>query len=150
MKILGWLTGSVATLIDKIGEAIDRNTTTDAERLKLNNEVQSIMAQFIIEAQRLAVEDTANARKRETDLRNTVGVYTQNIFAGVAIVALIALIYIWVFIPIQPENKDMLYMLLGYLSAIVMQIFSYWFGSSEGSQRKDQFINKQTPPSSKQ
>ena len=42
----------------------------------------------------------------------------------------------------NPTQKDLVIYILGVLSAVVTQIFSYYFGSSQGSARKTEQINQ--------
>jgi hypothetical protein len=136
-KLLDFLSGGAAKVIDSIGNVIDNVTTTQEEKLTLKNEAARIVGQEFLNMQMMANEEMANARNREIELKNSVGGWTQNVMAGLTILSFLACIFTWMFIDIRNENKDMLYMLIGYLGGQVGQIFSYWFGSSVGSQKKD-------------
>ena len=54
------------------------------------------------------------------------------------ILIVLALFYVLIFSPkvIQSESKDIVMYILGVLSAVLTQIYSYYFGSSAGSADK--------------
>jgi len=53
-----------------------------------------------------------------------------------------ALFFVFVYAPLSPEKKDIIIYILGVLSAIDSQIFSYYFGSSEGSDINNKLLNQ--------
>jgi ABC-type proline/glycine betaine transport system permease subunit len=136
-KLLDFLSGGAAKVIDSIGNVIDNVTTTQEEKLTLKNEAARIVGQEFLNMQMVANEEMANARNREIELKNSIGGWTQNLAAALVIISFLVCIFVWMFIDIRTANKDMLYMLTGSLGTLVVQIFSYWFGSSVGSQKKD-------------
>jgi hypothetical protein len=54
-----------------------------------------------------------------------------------------ALFFTLIFVPLQPEKKDIIIYILGVLSAIDTQIFSFFFGSSKDSEVKNRMIQHQ-------
>lgn len=67
--------------------------------------------------------------------------------SSVALVSLSVLgfmCYALVNIPIPENNKEALYILIGIISSTVSMIANYYFGSSKGSQAKDDVISKMT------
>jgi len=54
-----------------------------------------------------------------------------------------ALFFILIFYPLQSEKKDIVIYILGVLSAIDSQIFSFYFGSSKDSEVKNRMIHHQ-------
>ena len=144
-KLLSFLSGGASKVIDSVGNAIDKLTTTQEEKSALKNEANRIIAKEFLDLQMVANEEMANARNREIELKNSIGSWTQNLMAGLTVVSFLACIFTWMFVDIRQENKDMLYMLIGYLGSQVGQAFSYWFGSSVGSQKKDTLLNKLNP-----
>jgi hypothetical protein len=59
---------------------------------------------------------------------------------GVFLIMVLALIYV----PIPSENRDSLTLLIGIVSGGVGTIVGYYFGSSKGSQKKSDLIEKIT------
>jgi hypothetical protein len=54
-----------------------------------------------------------------------------------------ALFFILIFYPLQSEKKDIVIYILGVLSAIDTQIFSFYFGSSKDSEVKNRMLHHQ-------
>jgi len=84
--------------------------------------------------------DTQDARKRETTLKDSIGVWVQNASAVLVIVAFLGLLFVTVYLKVEIANKDMVNILLGALGTIVIQVFQYWFGSSKSSADKNEHI----------
>jgi hypothetical protein len=49
-------------------------------------------------------------------------------------------IYILIHTEIQPGNREVVLVLTGALGAMVKDVFGFYFGSSEGSQRKTELM----------
>lgn len=90
----------------------------------------------------MAVQDKSSAREREVSLRNTIGVWVQNMSAIVVIVAFIGLLYVSFFYEGEVYNRGIVDIMIGSLGTIVVSIFSYWFGSSQGSANKETQIRE--------
>ena len=58
------------------------------------------------------------------------------------LVAFIGLIFQLLFIKVPGENNDLVMFLFGCLTAIVKDVYGYYFGSSEGSTRKSEVMEK--------
>jgi len=55
-------------------------------------------------------------------------------------VAVIGTLFLLIYIPLPPLSKDAVLLVLGGLLARLGDIYSYYFGSSEGSQRKTELL----------
>lgn len=60
--------------------------------------------------------------------------------AALVTVGLLGIIILLVNVDIKETSKDVLLVVLGALVAIVKDVFGYYFGSSEGSQRKTELM----------
>lgn len=127
-------------LIGEIANAADRFIVTAEDRHRFRAELLEIEAQAEAELARIAAQDRDSARNREIILRNTVGVLVQNIAAILMILAFVGLIYIVYVMPVNlvPEQWAVVHTMFGHLGGIVATIIAFWFGSSEGSRRKDE------------
>jgi hypothetical protein len=93
--------------------------------------------------------DTQNARKRETGIATNEKAPLLNRIAGPVIafstiLLTFALFYIAIFTDFDPNQtgrKEVILYILGVLSAIATQIFSYYFRSSQGSAEKSRTID---------
>lgn len=52
--------------------------------------------------------------------------------------------YALVYVPIPESNKEALYILIGIISSTVGLIVGFYYGSSKGSQKKTELIDKMT------
>ncbi len=131
------LLGGIGNIISKFKGDPTKLAELEAELKKLalgHEEKMQELAQREVEAN---YKDKDSARSREVSLRNTIGVYTQNIAAMVVIGSLVSLSFIAFFTKIEIPNRDIAMMLIGALITIVVNIFGYWFGSSQGSANKE-------------
>lgn len=117
---------------------IDNATVSPEEKEEMLAELKNIELTFFQEE----VKDRQDARQREIVLKDSIGVWNQNVVAFLVIVAFIGLLFGVVFMKVEVQNKELVYTLLGLLGGIVSSIFNYWFGSSQGSaKRNDQMID---------
>lgn len=146
--------GGAGTLVDSVGKVLDNVITTKEEKMQLDNEMRKSEQQFQLdmkkltnEQQQMILSDIASARQREmtvqtseqaTKLAKNISPY---LALGTAVITL-TLFFILVFSPevIDPNSKEVLMYILGVLSAILTQIYSYYFGSSAGSAEKSKTL----------
>ena len=116
--------------IEGIAGAIDRFVTTPEEKQKLRQALDQELHRHLEAMHKAVLNDVASARSREESLRNTVGIWVQNL-AAVFVLLLFCclLVLLWVQ-PLAPENQRLADLLLGSLSGVVLQLFNYWFGAS--------------------
>jgi hypothetical protein len=138
MKFLSKIFGATGILKD-VSDIADRFITTPQERREFEEAIKERLRSHELEAMSLANADRDSARNREVTLRNTLGVWAQNISAIAVIFGFMTLLYIVLMqpLPLSDRQATMADILLGTLGSIVIQIFQYWFGSSEGSRKKD-------------
>ncbi|MDD5649821.1 MAG: hypothetical protein PHF86_05275 [Candidatus Nanoarchaeia archaeon] len=71
---------------------------------------------------------------------------TKHVASLLAIFALFltfGLFFILIYFPLDPAKKDIAIYILGVLSAIITQIFSFYFGSSKDSEVKNRMLHRQ-------
>ena len=144
-----------STLVDSVGKVLDNVITTKEEKQQLDNELVKAEMQYNLEMQKLsveerkmAIEDTSNARNREVEIAKSENAtkLSKNIGAYLALGTVIlafTLFYILIFKPdsVSDKSKDVVLYILGILSAVLVQIYSYYFGSSASSAAKDRTIS---------
>lgn len=142
--------GGAAKLVDSIGNAIDNIATSKEEKMSLENEIRKAEFQYNIENKKLDVEldkaflaDTQSAREMNNRVNESVNAskLTKNIAAYLAIGATVLTFGLFAVIILRkfdPETKDIIIYLLGALTTIITQIFSFYFGSSQGSKDKSE------------
>jgi hypothetical protein len=143
--------GGASTLVDSVGKVLDNVITTKEEKLQLENEIAKSEMQFQLdmkkltnEEQQMLLNDVSNARQREVQVLSAPNAswWTKNTMhvlgIGTCIITL-SLFYVLIFRPElvkDSSGKEVIMYILGVLSAILTQIYSYYFGSSAGSAAK--------------
>jgi K+-sensing histidine kinase KdpD len=104
------------------------------------------------EEQQMIIGDISSARQRETQVQTSeyATQLAKNVSPYLALgttTVTLTLFFILVFTPdvIQQESKEVLLYILGVLSAILSQIYSYYFGSSAGSAAKSHTLANMQP-----
>ncbi len=142
--------GGASTLVDSVGKVLDNVVTTKEEKMQLEIEMRKSEMQFQLDMQKLSNEerqmilgDINNARQREVQMMNSENATKLNrnlmpIMALGTIILVLALFFVLVFTPsvIQSDSKEIVMYILGVLSAVLTQVYSYYFGSSAGSADK--------------
>jgi len=149
--------GGASTLVDSVGRVLDNVVTTKEEKMSLDNEIRKSEMQFQLDMQKLSNEeqqmiigDLNSARQREvqvqtseyaTQLAKNVAPY---LALGTTLITL-TLFFVLIFRPgnVPQESKEIILYILGVLSAVLTQIYSYYFGSSAGSAAKSHTIANQ-------
>lgn len=148
MSWLSFLTGGASELVDSIGNAIDKNITSDEERGKLRNELVKLNQDFVTKAYEfeakqaeITAKDRETARNREVELAKAG---KKNITMGVlvAFVLIGMLLLSWFALTQDIRERDIFLMIIGVAIAKINDIYGYFFGSSHGSALKTDIINK--------
>jgi len=145
-----------STLVNSVGKVLDNVITSKEEKLQLDNEILKADMQYQLDMKKLSNEerqmilgDINSARQREMQIQTSEQAtkLAKNISPLLAlgtVVIVLALFYVLVFSPstVKGDSKDIVMYILGVLSAVLTQIYSYYFGSSAGSQAKDNTIKE--------
>jgi len=155
---MGFLTdlfsGGAGKLVDSVGNTLDKLTTTKDEVMQHELELKKAEMQFQLDQQKLGIEehhnilvDVDSARKRSSEVETNANAssLSKNIGSYLAITTTLltfVLFYIVIFRneTIKTEVKDVVLYVLGVLSTILTQVFSFYFGSSQGSVDKSKII----------
>ena len=146
--------GGANTLVDSVGKVLDNVVTTKEEKMQLDNEIRKSEMQFQLDLKKLSNEeqqmilgDISSARQREVQVQTSEHAtkLSKNVSPMLAlgtVVIVLGLFYVLIFSPstVQGDSKDIVMYILGVLSAVLTQIYSYYFGSSAGSAAKSQTI----------
>jgi hypothetical protein len=152
------LSGGAGNVITAVGNVIDNLTTSKEEKMQLELEMKKADQQYQVDLKKLSLEEQKNltaemdsARKREVDLSASpyATKLSKNVTPFLAIGTTILTFSLFLFIllrTVDADKKEIIFYILGVLSAVVTQIFSYYFGSSMGSSDKaktiDTMLNK--------
>ena len=154
MSILSKIFSSGASgLVDSVGKVVDNIITTKEEKMQLQNEAARAEREYQLENKRLdiqektlGVEDTKSAREMASTVQTSANAtkLSKNVASYLALGTVFltfALFFIWAFVETTQSQKEIVLYILGVLSAIDTQIFSFYFGSSQGSHNKQDVLN---------
>ena len=157
------LSGGAAELLDTVGGVVDKLTTTKEERMGLDLEIKKAEQQHALEMSRLSLEekrlwmeekalvvqDVSNARDNQRMIQTSkeASWLAKNITSMLALGTTLLTLGLFMFIIFDTsisknENNEIIFYVLGVLSAILTQVFGFYFGSSEGSKKKTESLSK--------
>lgn len=140
--------GGVGQVVDSIGKVIDNVTTTKEEKQQLDNEIRKAEMQYNLESRKIDLEekqavlkDVDSARIMASNIQTSANAtnLSKNVAAYLALGTVFltfVLFFVWAFADVTQSQKEIVLYILGVLSAIDTQIFSFYFGSSQGSKDK--------------
>ena len=140
--------GGVGQVVDSIGKVIDNVVTTKEEKQQLDNEIRKAEMQYNIESRKIDLEekqavlkDVDSARTMASNVQTSANAtsLSKNVAAYLALGTVFltfVLFFVWAFAEVTQSQKEIVLYILGVLSAIDTQIFSFYFGSSQGSKDK--------------
>jgi hypothetical protein len=136
--LLGHGDGTEADIMAAMGQATPDQLTA-LKKIDADFKVQ--MKSLDIDLERISADDRSSARNMQIEVRDwiprTLAVGVTLGFFG---------ILVWILIYGLPETgKESLLLLLGALQTAWTGIVSFYFGSSAGSQKKDQLLFNSTP-----
>jgi len=130
-----------ADIVDKYVQTPDEKAALSLELLKLKQEEQTHAIEQSMQSERLAYADTTSARGIKG-----IGEYVQAILAflfTVSFFVLIVFIFFWMKdAGLTAEQTNIVFLVFGAVSGIMVTIVGFYFGSSAGSKGKDDIINK--------
>ena len=146
-----------SSLVEAVGDAIDKNVTSDEERKSLENEIAKASMQYEVEMTRLGIDeqkaylaDTASARENQSRVQESehASWLAKNVhpMLAVGIVSLTFFMYFWIVTGdmgdlVTSGVKDIVIYILGALTTISTQVVAYYFGSSQGSKDKQKSLS---------
>jgi|688.fasta_scaffold291047_2 hypothetical protein len=131
-------TGDIAGALDIVKGKIQESSISEVEKAKLLQEMELSRMAWIKEMFQLEVQDRESARDREAALAaNGMRDWFQYVVGSVGLICFGFIIYTLIFRVVPESNREMFIHLLGIVEGVVISIFSYYFGSSLGSKRKD-------------
>lgn len=145
--------GGIKGVADGIGGILDKVVTTDKERMQLDNEMRKAERDYQLETAKLELEekkaelaDVSSARNMANTIQTSANAtkLSKNVASYLALGTVLLtfiLFFIWAFVEVTQSQKEIVLYILGVLSAIDTQIFSFYFGSSQGSHDKQDRLN---------
>lgn len=136
--------GAVVSMIAK-QFGVEDTVEAVTKHLQANPEDAIKLKELDLKELEVHAKDRDSARIREVELaKSEHAPYINKIVTPVLALGVMALSFslfaTLIFVEVKPEAKDILIYILGVLSAAVMQVLTYYFGSSQGSKEKDDKI----------
>jgi len=135
-KVLGISQDDAKKMLDDGKMSADQIAQVKIAEIELKKTEEQLGLHF----EALAVDDRKSARAMQTEVKSklvpTLAIIIVVSFIGITIGTLMGYSHI---------ESAMAGTLIGYLSAKAEQVVSFYFGSSNGSQAKDQMIYNSTP-----
>lgn len=124
--------------VDPTPEAVAAALKSDPQALAKLAEIESADH---AELRRLVYADRADARARDVEfLKAGRPNVRANVLAFVAIAGLVAVTLLLMFVEVPEGSREILYMLAGSLTTIVVAVYQFEFGSSSGSKEKTSLL----------
>ena len=135
-KLFGVEPDEVKSMIESGKLSADQIAQLKTEELKFKQQTQALGLNF----ETLAVEDRKSARAMQVETKSSVpAVLSYGITIGFfGILGSIMLGY-------ATDKNEPLLIMLGSLGTAWISVVAFWFGSTNGSQRKDQMLYNSTP-----
>lgn len=150
-----------SNLVDAVGDAIDKNVTSDEERKELDNEKlkaamlhDAEMSKLSLEDRKAILGDTASAREHQSVVQTSENAswLAKNVhpILGVGILGLTFGMYFWILRDnatiMSKDNgmKEIVIYILGALTTVSTQVAAFYFGSSQGSKDKQTTLQQIT------
>ena len=147
--------GGASQLINSVGNVLDKVVTTKGEKMQLELETKKADHQFELDMQNLSLDDKKamlgdidSARKHDSDIQSSPNTskLAKNVSPILALggTLLTFALFGWLMFgswnAADTSKKEIILYVLGVLSGILTQVFSYYFGSSQGSAAKSDHI----------
>lgn len=148
------------SLVDAIGDAIDKNVTSDEERKALDNEMGKATLQYDLAMATLGLQekqtdyaDISDARTNQSRVQEAehASWLSKNVHPTLAIGIIMLTFFMYWYIVFSDKSvtilakdsamKDVVVYILGALTTVATQVVSYFFGSSSGSAEKSKTLN---------
>jgi len=121
----------------QLQQALANATPADLLKLKeADHAFEKDMKALDVDRERISASDRANARQREIATSDNA----PKILATVTVTGFFTTLYVIAFVSIPESAQQPVNILLGALTALLIQVGNYYFGSSAGSAKKNQTI----------
>lgn len=157
MSIFGKIFGAGAgEILKPVSDILDNLTTNKEEKIKAQAEFEKVLNDFIIQKETMAntvielyLKDTQDARSLQKTAITSEDKFVRRFIYYLALVVLIAALSMMALIltgEIPTENKEFAYMIMGSLTTSVATVLAYFFGSTKGSDSKNEAIKNLSKP----
>lgn len=134
---IGKIFGLDSATQEQVAQAISGASPDDLLKLKQAEiEFQQRMAELEVDLVRISAADRDSARQRQIQVRDTtLPILAMSVTGGFFGVLMFMMVQ-----EVPSASKDVLNIMLGSLGTAWIQVMSYYFGSSQGSSKKDALL----------
>lgn len=137
--IAGALLGDENASEEQIEQAIRKASPEQLLQLKkAEQDFKTHMKELDIDLERIAAGDRDSARRRQMETKDKMPAF----IALAALAGFFGILACMIFVDIPPQAAQPLAVMLGSLGTLVTQIGAFYFGSSSGSSRKNDIIER--------
>lgn len=131
---IGKIFGIDAATQEQVAQAVAGASPEDLLKLKQAEiEFQKRMAELEVDLVRISAADRDSARQRQIQVKDvTLPILAMSVTGGFFGVLMFMMVQ-----EVPTSSKDVLNIMLGSLGTAWIQVMSYYFGSSQGSAKKD-------------
>lgn len=151
MSIFGKIFGTGAgEILKPVSDILDNVITNKEEKIKAQAELEKVLNDYMIQKEQMAnaavemyLKDTQDARSLQKVAIGSEDKFVRRFIYYLALVVLIAALAMMALIltgEIPSENKEFAYMIMGSLTTSVATILAYFYGSTRGSDSKNEVI----------
>ena len=135
--IAGSLLGDDSATEDDIAAAIAGATPDELRALKeMDNQFKLDMESLGVDLEKIHAGDRDSARRREIETSDNA----PKILAGVIVTGFFVVLGVIAFVELPTNAQQPINILLGSLTALLIQVGNYYFGSSAGSKEKTRHL----------
>jgi len=139
--IAGSLLGDENASQSDIEAALVNASPSDLLKLKeADNAFKLDMERLGVDLEKIAADDRASARQREIQTKDAA----PKVLATVVVLGFFSVLYTVAFADIPDKAMPAVNILLGSLTALLIQVGNYYFGSSAGSKAKTELLGKKS------
>lgn len=163
MDIAKLIGGGVSALVDSIGDAFDKNITSDEERAEQANILKKTETSAMVEMRTLDIKereieaditkaelaDTDSARDNQSLVQESEhsSWLAKNVHGGLAVFIIAVTFYLFYILVTKGtvglgEDRDLIFLIVGYIAGMASQVIGYFYGSSSSSSFKTKLMSK--------
>lgn len=157
MSIFGKIFGAGAgEILKPVSDILDNLTTNKEEKLKAQAELEKVLNDFIIQKEQIAntavemyLKDIQDSRAMQLQAVKSDDKFVRRFVYWLAIFVIVAAFGMMALILLNqlPEgSKEFAYLIMGNLTGALTTILAFFFGSTRGSESKNEVIRNLSKP----
>jgi hypothetical protein len=152
-KIFGAGAGEI---LKPVSDILDNLTTNKEEKIKAQAELEKVLNDYLIQKEQIAntavemyLKDIQDSRAMQRAAAGSDDKFVRRFvywFAIIIIISCFAMMTLILLNQIPQESKDFAYLILGTLTGMLTSVVAFFFGSTKGSDSKNEAIKNLSKP----